>query len=78
MQQLNLATTISRHYRRVHLLNMQYNNYPDKGDTILLFNKVGMPVEVALASSAVFRDDFTHVYDSKVWGNEGGGSGPGV
>jgi hypothetical protein len=77
MQQLALATAVSKRLRRAHTLSLQYSNHAAMGDSLLLFNRAGVPIEAAFAATSVFRDAFTAIYDKQAWGPEGGGSGPG-
>jgi hypothetical protein len=77
MQQLRVAMSLSAGLRRAHAITLQYSNYTDKPDSIVVLDRTGHPLEAAFLATPVFRDTFSRIYDSNAWGLDGGGSGPG-
>jgi len=59
--QANLAVAITRRLRRAHALTLTFSTHKDKGDTLLVFDREGMPQEAYFGESAVFRDAFSAV-----------------
>jgi hypothetical protein len=77
MQQLSMAMSLTWRFRRAHVITLQYNNYTDKPDSVVVLDRAGTPVEAAFLATPIFRDTFSRIYESKTWGSDGGGSGAG-
>lgn len=77
ISQLTLAAAISRHLRRLQVLMMVYSKHKDKGDSLLVFDSNGVPLQISFLATSMFRDAFSDVYATKFWGELGGGSGTG-
>lgn len=59
--QSNLAVAVTRRLRRAHALTLIFSTHKDKGDTLLVFDREGVPQEAYFGDTAVFRDAFSAV-----------------
>lgn len=59
--QANLAAGIARHLRNAHILTFTYSTHQDKGDTLLVFDSVGSPLQANFLATTIFRDAFTAI-----------------
>lgn len=57
----NLATAITRHLSRAHVLTFTYSTHEGKGDTLLAFTGLGVPIQANFLATAVFRDAFSAI-----------------
>jgi hypothetical protein len=56
-----LAAAITRHLRRLHVLTLTYSTHQAKGDSLLVFDSTGVPLQANFLATLVFRDAFTTV-----------------
>jgi hypothetical protein len=59
--QANLAAAITRHLSRPHVLTLTYGTHQGKGDTLLAFDSLGVPLQAYFLSTSVFRDAFAAI-----------------
>lgn len=59
--QTNLATAVTRRVRHAHVLSLSYSTHKDKGDSLLLFDSTGQPLQASFLATTVFRDAFTAI-----------------
>lgn len=59
--QANLAAAITRHLSRPHVLTFTYGTHQSKGDTLLAFDSLGVPLQAYFLSTSVFRDAFSAI-----------------
>lgn len=75
--QTRLLLAMARKMKRQFPLRMYYNLNNTTSDYIVTFNSLDEPISAAFQSSTLHRDAFNHIYQHKLWSNEGGGSGHG-
>jgi hypothetical protein len=59
--QANLAAAIARHLSRLHVLTVTYSTHQDKGDSLVVFDNAGTPLQANFLASTVFRDAFNAI-----------------
>jgi hypothetical protein len=59
--QSTLAAAITRHLRLLQVLTFVYSTHQGKGDSLLVFDSDGVPVQVNFLATSVFRDAFSNI-----------------
>jgi hypothetical protein len=61
IRQSTLAAAITRHLRRLQVLTLLYSTHQAKGDSLLVFDGNGVPLQANFLATSVFRDAFSNI-----------------
>jgi hypothetical protein len=61
IRQSILAAAITRHLRRLQVLTFLYSTHQGKGDSLLVFDSNGLPLQANFLATSVFRDAFSNI-----------------
>lgn len=56
-----LAAAVTRHLRRLKVLTFLYSTHQAKGDSLLVFDSIGVRLQANFLATSVFRHAFSNI-----------------